>query len=182
MTQKGFALTSLLILIALLITGVAFYYLKSLNKTSNYSSNSQSKNPTYNQPIPSGTYTPSNKDNVSLLVQKCGDIPSELDTKINKQHFDQIGGPFWSPDCKYIAWSKWISGTGGPGIEQQSESTYLNEGVFLYNPTTKEYKTIYQPKSNNETPTLINWKDSNTLIFNTNNIQYFYDPTTDSTK
>jgi len=92
------------------------------------------------------------------LLKICGDLPDNL--KIVKDHYTQVKGPKWSPDCRHIAWSIWQSGP--MGVEYKGPYAY--EGLFLYNDKTGTSKRIYIPK-NGETIEFQEWVDSNLITF-----------------
>ena len=105
------------------------------------------------------------------LINRCGKIPSEK-LGYSKGHFTQIVGPVWSPDCRYIAWSVWESGTGwwGSGAEGMSyEGPYPHEGVFLYNDRTGQIRKISINGG------FKHWKNSKEVIFAEDSGEKIYD-------
>lgn len=109
------------------------------------------------------------------LIYRCGDIPEYSDLNIPRDRFTRVIGPFWSPDCRHIAWSVWQS--GAMGIEYQGP--YSFEGLFLYDDKDKKVKKIYTPNLG-ETVEIKEWKDKDTVIFSKDGIhRYSIDITTD---
>ena len=98
------------------------------------------------------------------LIYRCGDYPSEIDIKAD--HYSVISGPFWSPDCRHIAWAVWESGTSSISQDEgiKYSGPYQQEGLFLYDDRKGLTKKIYTP-SKEESITLKEWKDKDTIIF-----------------
>jgi len=142
MRNKGFSPILVIIVIAILGIGGYLFYRSSVS-----------------QKVPN-SITPIS------LVAKCGDMPTEIATKIDR--FSVINGPEWSPDCKYIAWSLWESGTSVPNGEatvKKSDSPAQGEGIYLYTVSTKEAKRVYMPQHSDQTPQYIRWEDQNKILF-----------------
>ena len=133
------------------------------------------------------TPTPSPKPNLTEskkeLNQRCGDFPNGVVKPHGK--FEVLSGPLWSPDCRYIAWGIWMSGTGWLGDESPmptlSDTPDPSEGIFLYNDRTAQTTTVYKPKHRNETPELVNWSNSDEFAFKTQSGNYTYSVTLKTT-
>ena len=127
------------------------------------------------------------------LINRCGDYPLSVLKATPCGKFNSCGGPSWSFDCRYIAWSLhrsvpggWIATTESEEKElQESPSfddllTQSDEGVFLYENKTGNVKTIYHPLTKKDARYFKEWKDSNTVIFTSQEKTYSYDLKSDS--
>lgn len=109
-------------------------------------------------------------------IIRCGFIPEDLST--NQDHFSVVSGPDWSPDCRYIAWGFWQSGTSWLGDDTQlvwERKLDQREGLYLYNDRTGRTRKIYSPKELDESVTFNKWVDSNSIEFSANRIEHIYD-------
>ncbi len=119
------------------------------------------------------------------LLSRCGDLPLDSKLGITGDHYTQLDGPFWSPDCRNVAWSSWQSGTSVPyensGLEYQGP--YKHEGLFIYNEASKIVKKVYFPIIG-ERVVIQGWKDSSTIEFTKGGVGdvYIYDLSTQSVK
>lgn len=129
------------------------------------------------------------------LINRCGDYPLSVLKATPCGKFNSCGGPSWSPDCRYIAWSLHRSVPGGWIASSESEEkelqelpsfdnlqTQSDEGVFLYENKTGNVKTIYHPRTKKGARYFKEWKDSNTVIFTSQEKTYSYDLKSDSIK
>ncbi len=109
------------------------------------------------------------KDNHSL-IKRCGKIPKDV-TADKDNHFQIISGPMWSPDCRYIAFGKFQSGTSWLGENYSRESGLLNkkvdetEGIYLYNDRTGKTIKIYSPEQPADSLTFLYWFNSKKIVF-----------------
>ena len=121
-------------------------------------------------------------DSLQSLISRCGFIPDIANPNRSRGRFDAIHGPMWAPDCRHIAWSLWESGTSYLGddpeiikeIDNNPRELSGREGVFTYNDSTQSIEKIYNPSKLNETPSFIEWKDKDTLIFEAEYKKYEY--------
>jgi hypothetical protein len=113
----------------------------------------------FNLPAPVPTESPQD------LVQRCGliDLDKLQVIEFVTDKFIHIAGPFWSPDCRHLAWSTWQSGV--MGIRYTGVHEY--EGLFVYNEKTGKRQRIYIPKYS-ESVEIQNCFDSNTISFTKN--------------
>jgi hypothetical protein len=93
-----------------------------------------------------------------MLSQRCGEMPPDSKLNIISNHFSVVNGPYWSPDCRNIAWSYWQSGpmgvvNTGPGDQ---------EGLFVYSEKSEKTRRIVNP-TENDTIKIIRW-DGNSII------------------
>jgi hypothetical protein len=111
--------------------------------------------------------TPSLADEARDSIKKCGQLPDDETLKIEREHYRMMSLRVWSPDCKYIAWSVWESGTSWPsGLSDiEGRGPYPHEGVFLYENSTGKVEKIYALEEEGETPEFLGWIDNNTLQF-----------------
>lgn len=129
------------------------------------------------------TPTPSPKPNSAESEResslRCGDFPSNIG--VSPGHYAVLSGPLWSPDCRYIAWGVWMSGTSWLGDESPMptlpDTPDPSEGIFLYNDRTAQTTTVYKPKHRNEAPELVSWNNSDELTFKTQSGRYTYSVT-----
>ncbi|MDA1338435.1 MAG: hypothetical protein O2871_03640 [bacterium] len=128
----------------------------------------------YQESITESTDTQEKVENV------CSAIPDEVST--NKEHYDMVIGPFWSPDCKYIVWSLWRSGTSYLGDDPEIIKKIMDhrwtladkEGVFLYTISTKEVIRVYTPKRAYELIGFDRFLGNNTINFTADGKEYTY--------
>ena len=109
-------------------------------------------------------------------IIRCGFIPENFRT--NQDHFSVVSGPDWSPDCRYIAWGFWQSGTSWLGDDTQvvwERKLDQREGLYLYNDRTGRTRKIYAPKELDESVTFNTWVDSGSIEFAAKRIGYVYD-------
>ena len=118
-------------------------------------------------------------DSPKKLVERCGEYPSDLDIDDNK--FNVVSGPLWSPDCRHITWSIWISGTSCPDCPSVTNIS-LQEGIYLYDYNSKKISKIYTPKRINETPTINYWQNRNELNVTIKDKNYIIDITDNTIK
>jgi len=113
------------------------------------------------------------------LIDRCGDIPDSV-MATNSDHWMKMTGPKWSPDCRYITWGIWLSGTSWPGGGDTSVAQIKmdpREGIYLYNDSTKRIIKIYKPRKVNETPEVVGWKNRWIILFSKENKLFIYDLT-----
>lgn len=99
-------------------------------------------------------------------IERCGDLPQELMPVV--QHYSEVIGKDWSPDCKHIAWSIFNSGTSvvnpvGTGTIAKGAA---EEGVFVLSIETKKTTKLQIPEKYTS-PFYEKWKDDNSIIFST---------------
>lgn len=141
---------------------------------------SEKKAETVNKPETVQTQTESSEGARSMdLISVCGDMPNEAYPPYG--HYNMRTGPEWSPDCRYIAWGMWESGTSylgdDPEILKQFEKPRQlsgKEGIFLYRDSNKAVTKIYSPKELSESPQFIGWTDSQNLTFKVKQVEYNY--------
>lgn len=120
-------------------------------------------------------------DSDSSLLRRCGEFPEKVyDAAVKKNHFMVASGPYWSPDCRYTAWSFWMSGTSWlgeipEGVTLGPRQINPYEGVYLYSDRTGEIEKIFQPTVLDSTSTFDSWDGSTKIIFRTSDKQYVYD-------
>jgi hypothetical protein len=97
------------------------------------------------------------------LVIRCGDLPDDQQLGIYSDHYTRVFGPFWSANCRYLAWSSWQSGAMGLPYN----GPYKYEGLFIYDYAKKSAMRVYIPKNdtNQETVELKYWHDSTSIVF-----------------
>ncbi|MEK7622880.1 MAG: hypothetical protein AAB430_03320 [Patescibacteria group bacterium] len=178
--KKSFSwIFAILVLILISISGWFYYQnlqLKAqLASTTNLLNQSKKVFPKAQLPNPT--------DSKRELNRRCGDFLDSV--KINSDKFEVLSGPLWSPDCRYIAWGFWMSGTSWLGDESPRPSPldtpHPSEGIFLYNDRTRQVSIVYKPKHSGETPELVNWSSSDELIFKTQSGSYTYNVTLKTT-
>jgi len=94
-------------------------------------------------------------------IKKCGQIPDDETLKIERDHFRIISLRVWSPNCEYVAWSVWQSGTSG--IENLGP--YSHEGIFVYSKSSANVVKVYSLQDKSETPEFLGWADDNSIRF-----------------
>ncbi|OGK24795.1 hypothetical protein A2954_04490 [Candidatus Roizmanbacteria bacterium RIFCSPLOWO2_01_FULL_37_12] len=100
------------------------------------------------------------------LIDRCGKIPSEKLGNPKKNHYTIVSDPVWSPDCRYIAWSVFQSGTSIPDTNSNEisyQGPYPQEGVFLYTDRTGDVIKI------SDNGIFKNWNGSKKFIYLENN-------------
>ncbi len=92
------------------------------------------------------------------LLERCGDFPSDSTLKLVPDPNAAIMGPFWSSDCRNVAWS------------------VSNKGLYLYSDTSRNTSRIYAPKEG-EVINLKGWHGVTQLYFTKgySDRQYNYD-------
>lgn len=100
-----------------------------------------------------------------ILNQRCGDMPSAFLESLPSGHFTVVSGPTWSPDCRYIGYGVWESGTSHPEMTSNKTPTGGNdfEGLFLYSDRTGKVERVYTPEIG-ETVKFISWDDASKAI------------------
>ncbi|MCL5090708.1 MAG: hypothetical protein M1514_01725 [Patescibacteria group bacterium] len=123
--------------------------------------------------------TPEEDEN---LIFRCGDI-SDAVMETGNFHWAVMTGPEWSPDCRYIAWGIWMTGTGVPDeVMIEPQKLDPSEGIYLYSDANHKITKIFNPKEVNSTPIFVKWGDRFTIEYKVNEKNYVYDLTSKSTQ
>lgn len=104
------------------------------------------------------------------LIERCGKLPRAAVKDYGR--FSVKKGPVWSPDCRHIAWSVWMSGTGGSDV--QAATVGGDEGVYVYTDSSGTARKIYTPTEPGMTTEFLRWKDRDMLLFQTSQGEQTY--------